>query len=469
MGAPELREPMNLFVLAILVLVFSIQFALREQLVPSYLSYLPELLSGVAFLCVAGRFLVTRRLYLERHYLFILLALVISMLCAIVWQAPSAGAIISGLRHYLKFFPLLLLPAVFEFTPRQLKLQLVVLGFVLALQPPLAVYQRFFEYASEMHSGDLIVGSLGTSGTMSFLMVAAIAFVTCAYLRGQIRLVVMLVATAYFAAPTMINETKVAVLIFPLALLLPLMFMPNRAQALRKMLPLIGCGVLTFAAFVAVYDFIAEYNEYNTPLADFLTERAIRSYLYTGNASAMDIGYVSRLDSIVLALDRQSQDPIAFVFGLGPGNISLSTIPGFAGEYAHYNLLYGASQTEVSRLLWELGVLGVLIFGILMWFQMKDSLWLSRQQGFVGYFGHSWFVCSALFTVAFFYLDWLGLDDVSAPFWFCAGVVGATKARLLAAARAAPAPRPSQAVRSQTVRTEVAPAGAGRRSLVRGG
>jgi hypothetical protein len=460
---------MNLFVLALLVLVFTIQFALREELVPSRFSYLPELLSGVALLCVAGRFIVTRRLYIERHYLFVLFALAVSMLCAIVWQAPSPGAIISGLRHYLKFFPLLLVPAVFEFTPRQLKMQLVVLGVVLALQPPLAVYQRFFEYASEMHSGDLIVGSLGTAGTMSLLMVGAIAFVTCAYLRGRVGLVVILLATAYLSAPTMINETKIAVLVLPLALLLPLLFTPDRGQALRKMLPLLGCGALTLAAFVAVYDFIAEYNEYNTPLADFLTERAITSYLYTGNDSAMEIGYVSRLDSIVLALERQSQDLVAFVFGLGPGNISLSTIPGFAGEYAHYNVLYGASQTEVSRLLWELGILGVVIFGLLMWFQLKDSLWLSRQQGFFGYFGHAWFVCSVLFIVMFVYLDWLGLDDVSAPFWFFAGVVGAAKARLLAARRV-PAARPSQALRAQMARTDVPhPTGPVPRPVVRGG
>jgi hypothetical protein len=355
---------------------------------------------------------------------------------------------------------------VFEFTPRQIKLQLTVLGLVLALQPPLALYQRFFEYASEMHSGDLIVGSLGSSGAMSLLLVGAIAFVTCAYLRGQIRLVVMLVAAAYYCVPTMINETKVAALVLPLALLLPLLFMANRGQALRKMIPVLGCGAIVLTGFVFVYDFIAEYNEFNTPLADFLTERSLRSYLYTGNSSALEIGYVSRLDSIALAIDRQSQDAIAFIFGLGPGNVSPSNITGFAGEYARYNLLYGANQTEVTRLLWELGIFGVVIFALLLFFVMKDSLWLSRQPGFIGYFGHGWFTCAAIFAVAFFYIDVLGIDDLSAPFWFYAGVAGATKARLRATSRAtAPAPRRLQPERPPLPRAEPARRAAGPRAL----
>jgi hypothetical protein len=402
--------------------------------------------------------------YLERHYLLVFCGLAISILCSIVWQAPGAGAVISGLRHYLKFFPLFLLPAVFEFTPRQLKLQLAVLGLIIALQPPLAVYQRFFEYASDMHSGDLIVGSLGSSGPLSLIVIGAIAFVTCAYVRGQIGLVLMLVATAYLCVPTMINETKVTVVMLPLALLLPLMFMANRGQALRKMIPVLGCGVLTLAVFTVVYDFIAGYNEYNTPLADFLTERSIRSYLYTGNASALDIGYVSRFDSIVLAFDRQSQDLVAFIFGLGPGNVSASTIPGFAGEFARYNVLYGASLTEVSRLLWELGILGIAIFTLFLFFVMKDSLWLSRQPGFAGFFGHAWFTCTAMFMITFFYIDMLGIDDLSAPFWFYAGVAGATKARLLAVNRA-PAPHPLKPGRAEMVRPDVTRRAVGPRAL----
>jgi hypothetical protein len=421
--------------------------------VPSSFAYLSDLLSGIVALCVAARLVATRRLYVEKHYVLLFCGIGLAMLCTILWQAPSAGAVTMGLRHYFKLLPLLLLPAVFEFTPRQLKVQLAVVVLIFLLQAPIALYQRFIEYASEMHNGDLITGSFGSSGALGFLMAGGIAFVTCAYLRGQIRLVTMMLATAFFAVPTMINETKVAIALIPLVLLVALLFMADRRQALRKMAPVLGAGVLALVAFVSVYDFIAEYNAYNTPMRDFLTEKQLRDYLFTGKSSAVEIGYVGRADSIALAVDRLSRDPIDFTFGLGPGNVSQSSISGFEGAYVRYNTLYGVEQTEVSRLLWELGLVGTLAFGLLLWFLFFDSWWLSRQPGFFGYLGHAWVACTALALVGFFYASVLGLDELSAPFWFFSGVVLATKARMRAAVREpVPAPR-TQPIQVPSFRT----------------
>lgn len=445
---------MNLFVLAVLVFVFTIQLALRQQLLPSSFAYLSDLLSGVVALCVAVRLVSTRRLYVEKHYVLLFCGIGLSLLCTILWQVPSAGAVTMGLRHYFKFLPLLLLPAVFEFTPRQLKLQLWIIVLLFLLQAPLALYQRFVEYASEMHNGDLITGSFGSSGALGFLMAAGIAFVTSAYLRGQIRLVTMMLATALFAVPTMINETKIAIALIPLALLLTLLFMADRRQAFRKMIPVLSAGVLALVAFVSVYDFIAKYNAYNTPMRDFLTEKTLQDYLYTGKSSAVEIGYVGRGDSIALAIDRLSRDPIDFTFGLGPGNVMPSSISGFEGAYARYNTLYGIEQTEVSRLLWELGLVGTLAFGLLLCFLFFDSWWLSRQSGFFGYLGHAWLACTALATVGFFYASVLGLDELSAPFWFFSGVVLATKARIRATARETASRLTTQPIRVGSFRTQ---------------
>jgi hypothetical protein len=250
-----------------------------------------------------------------------------------------------------------------------------------------------------------------------------------------------MLATAFFAVPTMINETKIAIALIPLVLLLALLFVADRRQAFRKMTPVLASGVLALAAFVSVYDFIAEYNAYNTPMRDFLTEKQLRDYLFTGRSSAVEIGYVGRGDSIALAIDRLSRDPIDFTFGLGPGNVSPSSISGFEGAYTRYNTLYGVEQTEVSRLLWELGLVGTLAFGLLLCFLFFDSWWLSRQPGFFGYLGHAWLACTALAFVGFFYASVLGLDELSAPFWFFSGVVLAAKARMRAAVRA-PVPTP---------------------------
>lgn len=444
---------MNLLVITIFALVFTLPLLVGQQLLPGSFAYLPELLSGLVLVGVAGKFVVTRRFYLGWQYALVLGAIGIGMLCAVAWQSPSAGASISGLRQYFKFLPLLLLPAVFEFTPRQIKTQLIVLAGLLALQPPVTFYQRFVQFASEMHTGDFITGTVASSGATSLLMVGMIAFLTCAYLRGKLNLIVMMGATAFYCIPTMLNETKIALALIPLALLLPLVSMPNRQQAFRKMVPVLGSGVLTLVAFIAVYDFIAQYSQNYTPISSFLTEAELRHYLYTGNSSAAEIGYVGRIDSIVLALERQSRDPIDLIFGLGSGNLSPSNLRGFAGAYTHYNDLYGANQTQATRLIWELGLFGAFAYVLLLWYFAKDAWWVSRQTDFSGYVGHAWFACVVMFVPAFFYLTVLGIDELSAPFWFYSGLVAATKSRALATRAEAPRPQtpmPHAALRTRT-------------------
>ena len=103
-------------------------------------------------------------------------------------QDVPDGAMLAGARSYLKFLPFFLLPAVHRFTPRQLHIQLMLLLVLALLQTPLALYQRFVEFASAMHTGDPVKGTLTTSSALSMFMVAAIAGAVVFYLRGRLRL-----------------------------------------------------------------------------------------------------------------------------------------------------------------------------------------------------------------------------------------------------------------------------------------
>lgn len=428
---------MQSLVLLTLIWVLTIQLPLREGWAPGSVALVPEIVSALVLLYVAFRWLATRRLYLPHGYLIALGALLLCMLCAIVWQAPPAGAIVAGLRHYFKFLPLLLLPAVLELSPKHLRLHLLALGAVVAIQPPVALYQRFVEFSGDMHSGDLITGTLGSSGAVSMVMIGAVAFLTSAYVRSRISLVTLSVGGAYCCIPVMINETKISVVLIPVVLVCALLATPNWRALTRKLVPVFVAGALILAVFVAVYDYIAEFNEFNTPIADFLTEESLRDYLYTGNRSAVDVGYVGRVDSIVLAAQNIAADPIVAAFGLGPGNASPSSMAGLAGDYARYDTLYGVNMTEISRLLWEVGFLGTAVFALFIAAQFRAALRVAREPGQLGFFGHAWFLAVIIMAACLFYIPLLGIDDVSAPFWFYAGVVGAARARLEDAARSA--------------------------------
>jgi hypothetical protein len=422
----------NALVLAIFTLVMLTDLVVRQRWLDSSITLLPDALSGVVLVAVAARYLATRKLYLGAGYLLLLITLLLVIALGILWQTPSSGAIVSGLRQYFKFLPLLLLPAVYEFTPRQLKTQLVLIVGLLMLQPLLAVYQRFIQYSGDMHSGDMITGTLSSSGSLSLLMICALAFFVCAYLRGYIGMTLMLGATVFCSVPTMLNETKIAIVLIPLAVVLPVLCMPERRRLWKKLTPIVGAAAVTLVLFVAVYDFLAQYNPYTTPIAKFLTERSLTSYLYTGRSSVAEDGFVGRADSIVLAVERLSRQPMALAFGLGIGNVSESPIRSFSGEFTRYQMLYGAGMTQISHLLWEVGIAGTAIYLLLFFVVWRDALWLTRRKDFYGLLGHAWTTTIALLTLGLFYLPLFVIDEIAAPLWFFAGVVAAARARAFA-------------------------------------
>jgi hypothetical protein len=123
---------------------------------------------------------------------------------------------------------------------------------------------------------------------------------------------------------------------------------------------------------------------------------------------------------------------MALAFGLGIGNVSQSPIRSFSGEFTRYETLYGASMTEISHLLWEVGVFGTAIYLLLFFVFLRDALWLTRRKDFFGLLGHAWTTTIALLSLGLFYLPLFVIDEIAAPLWFFAGIVAATRARTLA-------------------------------------
>ena len=254
---------MNTLVIALFLAVLFLEFALDSlTMLPGYLIMLPELLSGIAALLVIGRAIGGKRLNLSSRYVFVLAVLAVTVLIGIVAQSVASGPIISGLRDYLRLVPFFLLPAVYHFSDRQLKLQFAILLPLLALQVPLAIYQRFGQFASKMHTGDFITGTVTNSGALSLLMLGCIAAVIVLYLRRKLSLTMTLLLVAFFFAPTTINETKATLILLPVCIFAPLVFMPRGQRPMRKLLPIMGMAIVGGGAFVAVYDYMIQFREY---------------------------------------------------------------------------------------------------------------------------------------------------------------------------------------------------------------
>jgi hypothetical protein len=415
---------MHGLVIALLLQIMVVEYLIESRgLLHPYAILIPELLSGVAMLVVLARIMGGYRVDFDWRYGLFIAALLFTIVFGYMVQDVPDGAMLAGARSYLKFLPLFLLPAVHRFTPQQLRTQLMLLLVLALLQTPLALYQRFVEFADAMHTGDPVKGTLTSSSAMSMFMVATIAGAVVFYLRGRLRLAGLVVVCAWLFLPTTINETKATLLLLPVALVVPAMLMPGKARLLRKLVPLAGVGFLAVTAFVLAYNYLIQYREYAGPISDYFTnDRTLWQYLYTGAANT-DQPYVGRFDSIEIALDHTSQDPLKLAFGYGAGNVSESFLPEFAGSYADYYVRFGVGQTQVTQFLWEIGVVGLLAYLYLFYLVMRNALTLARSDDSAAPLGQIWTVAMIIMTFALIYKSVFSMNDFGYLFWYFSGVV----------------------------------------------
>ncbi|HEU4617068.1 MAG TPA: hypothetical protein VFV10_03465 [Gammaproteobacteria bacterium] len=392
------------------------------RLVPQYFALVPELLSGIALLIVVGRVVSGRRVLLDRRYASFLGLFLFVLLFGFFAQSMSAGAVVSGIRNYAKCLPFFLLPLAYPFTRRQLAVQVGVLLVMLLIQTPLAFYQRFVQFASRMHTGDPIRGMTESSNSLSMLMICAVAVFVALYLRRRIGLFVLLCAVAVYFLPTTINETKGTVVMLPIALVVPAIFMPKGSRSLRRMLPVAFIGVMALLLYAAVYDALIRYRHDGHDVGSFFTQGYVETYLYSGAADGKD-RYVGRIDSVVIASRMLSDDPLHLAFGLGAGNVSTSSLPGFNGQFWTYYDRYGVAVTQVSSFLWEIGIVGLAAYLLLYAFVFRDARALAKSDRPLAIYGQVWAAVVIIMTIALMYKPVFATNATSYLFWFYSGVV----------------------------------------------
>lgn len=436
---------MNALVILLFISVFLAEFVVKNLGIGNqYLVLVPELLSGVAVLVLLNYLLAGRRWSLDMRYWIVLALYFFVVIFGFFAQQMPAGAIVSGMRNYLKFLPFFLLPVVYPFTPKQLATQLAALFVILAVQSPLAVFQRFVQFADSMHTGDPVVGLTTSSGVLSILMMGGVAAAVALYLRRAIKFRTMLFAVAVFVLPTTLNETKATLFLLPVALLAPAFFMPRGSGALRRLVPIGLVGMLAGTAFVTGYNYFIQTRDDAPPIGTFVTEEGrAQSYLYSGAADGKE-RYIGRLDSVVIAVRRLADDPLSLAFGLGAGNVSAAPLRGFDGEYAAYFDRFGVGHTQVTTFIWEIGIVGLAVFLWLCTLLVRDARYLARQEGAGALVGQIWGTVIIMIVMTLLYVSIFAINEIAYFFWFYAGVLASAAARArraaFSAAQAARAP-----------------------------
>jgi hypothetical protein len=222
--------------------------------------------------------------------------------------------------------------------------------------------------------------------------------------------------------------------LLPFVLLVPAMLLGRRVRPLRKLAPLMGVGALAITAFVLAYNALIQNREYAGPISEYFTSKTLWYYLYTGAANT-DQPYVGRFDSIEIALERTSEDPLKLAFGYGAGNVSESFLPVFAGEYSEYFVRFGVGQTQITQFLWEVGVVGLLAYVFLFYLVTRDSLKLARSSDYAAPLGQLWVVAMIIATFGLVYKSVFSMTDFGYLFWYFSGLVASRAAAVRQAVR----------------------------------
>lgn len=423
---------MNKLVLSMILCVMLGGYLAKIGILPQPVKYLPEFLSAVTALTVfilgaQQRFRDVRPAY---WFAFAVMALV--MICGALADGIESGPLVAGLRSYLRAVPFFFLPAVYAFSDRQIRSQLLLLLALGVLQLPIAINQRYFAMWMGDRSGDYVSGTLATSGLLSIFLICAACILTGAFLRKRIPFSLFFPLFLLLLAPTMINETKVTVIFLPLGLLT--VFLAGSPRGVRLKNTVIAASLLAVfgAIFVPVYDYFVVQRQYGTPIAEFFTDKKkFDSYMgQNARVGTRNIEQIGRLDALMTPAREMAREATRFTFGMGIGNASESSLGAqFTGR--HYQDFGLFAQTAVSVFILEIGFLGLAIVLAINYLIYRDSravadagvgLWSALAVGWAG--------AVVVMVAADFYLNTLASEMTAYLFWYFSGLIAGERVRL---------------------------------------
>ena len=419
---------MQFFVCLMIVSVLLVEYLVSEFSLPRPLAWLPEMISLLAVLVVIVRGIPQRFQDVDVKYFILFGIFALHILAGIVLNQMSPGVLVNGMRIYLKSLPFFFLPLVVKFEDRDLKWQLLLIASICVIQLPIAWDQRMETAARGGWTGDDTSGTLRISSFMSVFLCCAAAVAMAFYLKGRLTLKALLAFLALTLPATMINETKGTMVLLPIALLAPVMFLgkaPGTARVKKTALTLVLIGGF-FAAFIPIYDHFMQ-PRWGYGILDFIQMGRVQTYLVKDTElGSEDTG---KIDSLFLPFEAARHDPTQLVFGLGIGNVSPSSLgSGFDGDhFGRYGHLMGPTT---ALFLWEIGLVGTALAFLILYLIFREALVARSAGGVTSALALGWIAVIGITCAAWFYKKTIGSDALSYLFWFYSGVIAAASLRI---------------------------------------
>lgn len=388
-----------------------------------FVKILPDMGSGLLLVAILFSFGSSRRLVLSPKYVIVGAILLLHMTLGAISNSMPAGAFVGGLRDYLAFVPLFLLPAVYEFTEEDLKKYFRFVLLLSLLQVPVSLYQRIFLFPVTP-TGDVVRGMFASGAIMSTFLIGVIAVLMAMLLRGRLSKFGFYSMTIILTIPMWINETKGTVILFPVAMIAVAMFASAPARRIRIFFLSLSVSVVFVVAFAVAYDFFFPKEGSRNALVEFFTEDAINTVYKDSDAV-----YVGRVDSVLYAYQKLSEDPINLAMGLGIGNVSNpEAFDVIVGDYGDYYEEYGATTTTYTSLLWEMGLIGILLTWLVLWMVLGDARRVAEETSWESAIGLGWTGVVSMLPIALLYKSFVSQNIFIVVAMFVAGVLASRSA-----------------------------------------
>lgn len=426
---------MNTILYILFISIFFIDYLIFNlKILPRHLALIPEMLTILVTMAILFLAAVNKSIATSTKYFVLLLIYCLHLVAGIISNATPAGVILSGIRIYLKYIPFFFLPAVYEFSDRDIAKQFKFLLICTIIQLPVAVYQRFIESKGSL-SGDAVRGTLNNSSTLSVFLICGIALLLAFLYKKRIKRSLFFIIFFLFFLPTTINETKGTVILLPVALIVTTFFMSGIKRKSKQILFVLAALFALASIFEPIYDHYQK-PRYGLGIRDFFTSErgGMRKSVYKGLSGENSVLRPGRVDAVILPFEILGKEPHKLIFGLGIGNVSFSFLKGFSGEYTKYNFLIRASM---SNLLWEIGILGVILFLAFFCLVFLDAYRLRRSDDLSGAIALGWTAVVVILVLSLFYINYIHRNVIVYLFWYISGYIAAK------ACRARVSPRPS--------------------------
>ena len=290
------------------------------------------------------------------------------------------------------------------------------------IQFPIAFYQRFVKFKG-VPTGDVVTGTLKTSNVLSVTLLCAMAFVFLAFLNKKISWKKFIFLSIFLLAPTTINETKGTIIFFPIVLMLP-MFLVNKIglKTLINVLAIFLVLIFLISIINSANELIKSENKQPTSIWKYFTEKDVFIKYMFGDSKPRIDGNVRRFRAILFAIEGINESIYKTGLGYGIGTVMDSKLKK-EGEFEYF-FMRGAEKMTSVQILWELGIIGLLINFIFYIFVLKDSLYLSKKQGLLGYMAKANFTITIVtLLVSWFYFNILRENVFVVIYWYLAGTI----------------------------------------------